>query len=181
MALQSLWLLTSRGQSSRQRSQSALAGTRSSTKFLFRCVSTATRSASDQGRFSTPRFPAGGRRLHCYRTSDIRKWLLEDFEGWLLPDFGGTHLLLCALDAGGLTGRGVAAGGLFFRGGRPGPFFFFTTSSVFSFTSSFSSSASESSEKESAELPDMTAGKSSQCGDDSHSTFQHRNPSNWTW
>lgn len=160
MALQSLWLLTSRGQSSRQRSQSALAGTRSSTRFLFRCVSTATRSASDQGRFSTPRFPAGGRGGY-YRTSSIRKWVLEDFEGWLLPDFGGTHLLLCVLDAGGLTGRGVGAGGLFFRGGRPGPFFFFTTTSVFSFTSSFSSSASESSEKESAELPDMTAGKSS--------------------
>jgi len=51
-------------------------------------------------------------------------------------------------------------GALFFRGGRPGPFFF-TITSVFSLTSSlaFSSSASESSEKESAELPDITVGQ----------------------
>lgn len=69
---------------------------------------------------------------------------------------GGIHLLLWALATDGLTGEGM--GGLFFRGGRPGPFFF-TVTSDFSFTSSFSSSASESSEKESAEFPDITAGQ----------------------
>lgn len=72
------------------------------------------------------------------------------------PDLGGIHLLLWALATDGLTGEGM--GGLFFRGGRPGPFFF-TVTSDFSFTSSFSSSASESSEKESAEFPDITAGQ----------------------
>lgn len=75
----------------------------------------------------------------------------QDTEAGFLPDLGGVHLLLAA---GGLAGE--ETGGLFFRGGRPGPFFF-TITSAFSFTSSFSSSASESSVTESAEFPDMTA------------------------
>lgn len=66
-------------------------------------------------------------------------------------------LLLWALANDGLT-TGDGTGAFFFRGGRPGPFFF-TVTSVFSLISSFTSSASESSEKESAELPDMTAWK----------------------
>lgn len=74
----------------------------------------------------------------------------------LLPDLGGIHLLLWTLAGGGLTGEETDA--LFFRGGRPGPFFF-TTTSGFSLDSSFSSSASEFSEKESAELPDITVGQ----------------------
>lgn len=75
-------------------------------------------------------------------------------EAWL-PDLGGMHLLLWTLAIVGVTGGGMGA--LFFRGGRPGPFFF-TITSAFSLTSSFSSSASES-EKESAELPDITVGQ----------------------
>lgn len=62
MARQSRWLLTSKGHCCRQRSQSALAGTRSSLMFWVRCSSTAARSASDQGRFRTPRFPAVNKR-----------------------------------------------------------------------------------------------------------------------
>src|SRR4029434_11082026 len=66
MARESHWLVTSRGQSCRQRSQSAFAGTRSSMMLCFRCVSTATRSASDHGRFSTPRLP-GRNTTHTHR------------------------------------------------------------------------------------------------------------------
>lgn len=72
----------------------------------------------------------------------------------LLPDLGGVLLLLLALATGGVAAGG-GLGGFFLRGGRPGPFFFSRTS-VFTLTSSLSSSPSESSEKESAELPDMT-------------------------
>lgn len=72
------------------------------------------------------------------------------------PDLGGMHRLLWTLAIDGQTEEGTVA--LFFRGGRPGPFFF-TVTSAFSLTSSFSSSASDSSEKDSAELPDITVGR----------------------
>lgn len=132
---------------------------------LWRALATPPGSSSGASpqQFAQPRTKAASAHHACLQDAEggaVTDHLASGSGFWRIlnvPDFGGTHLLLCVLDAGGLTGRGVVAGGLFFRGGRPGPFFFFTTTSVFSFTSSFSSSASESSEKESAELPDMTA------------------------